>query len=61
MSPKAPKVSSSKVSGSGVFGDAVHIAEEIRQRIKFELGITVSIGITRFSLNWDLTIRNRTL
>lgn len=34
------------MSASGVFGDAVHIAEEIRQRIKFELGITVSIGVS---------------
>ena len=34
------------VTGSGVFGDAVHIAEEIRQRVKFELGITVSIGVS---------------
>lgn len=34
------------VTGSGVFGDAIHIAEEIRQRIKFELGITVSIGVS---------------
>lgn len=34
------------VTGSGIFGDAVHIAEEIRQRIKFELGITVSIGVS---------------
>ena len=35
------------VTGSGVFGDAVHIADEIRQRIKFELGITVSIGVSQ--------------
>ena len=34
------------VTGSGILGDAIHIAEEIRQRIKFELGITVSIGVS---------------
>ena len=34
------------VSGSGIFGDAVEIAETIRKRVKFELGITVSIGVS---------------
>jgi len=34
------------VTGSGIFGDGVTIAEEIRKRVKFELGITVSIGVS---------------
>lgn len=34
------------VTGSGVFGDAVEIAETIRNRVKFELGITASIGVS---------------
>lgn len=34
------------VTGSSVFGDAVEIAETIRKRVKFELGITVSIGVS---------------
>lgn len=34
------------VSGSGAFGDGAAIAEEIRKRVKFELGITVSIGVS---------------
>lgn len=34
------------VTSSGVFGDAVKIAETIRNRVKFELGITVSIGVS---------------
>ena len=34
------------VTGSSVFGDAVEIAETIRNRVKFELGITVSIGVS---------------
>lgn len=34
------------VTGSGIFGDAVEIAETIRNRVKFELGITVSIGVS---------------
>ena len=34
------------VTGSGLFGDGVGIAEEIRRRVKFELGITVSIGVS---------------
>ena len=34
------------VTGSGIFGDAVEIAETIRKRVKFELGITVSIGVS---------------
>ena len=34
------------VTGSGVFGDAIEIAETIRKRVKFELGITVSIGVS---------------
>ena len=35
------------VTGSvGLFGGAMSIAEEIRRRIKFELGITASIGVS---------------
>ncbi len=34
------------VTGSGLFGDGMRIAEEIRRRVKFELGITVSIGVS---------------
>ena len=35
------------VSGStGIFGGGPQIAEEIRRRIRFELGITVSIGVS---------------
>lgn len=35
------------VTGSvGLFGSAMSIAEEIRERIKFELGITASIGVS---------------
>ena len=34
------------VTGSDVFGDAIEIAETIRKRVKFELGITVSIGVS---------------
>ncbi len=34
------------VTGSGLFGDGLQIAEEIRERVKFELGITVSIGVS---------------
>ncbi|MEI6579123.1 MAG: DNA polymerase IV [Eubacteriales bacterium] len=34
------------VTGSGIFGDGMQIAQEIRKRIKFELGITVSIGVS---------------
>ena len=35
------------VTGSvGLFGSAVSIAEEISERIKFELGITASIGVS---------------
>ena len=34
------------VTGSGAFGDGTAIAEEIRKRVKFELGITVSIGVS---------------
>ena len=34
------------VTGSGILGDAVEIAETIRKRVKFELGITVSIGVS---------------
>lgn len=34
------------VTGSvGIFGSAMSIAKEIRERIKFELGITASIGV----------------
>ena len=51
------------VTGSGVFGDAVEIAETIRNRVKFELGITVSIAClsTRSLPSWALTIRSRML
>lgn len=34
------------VSGSGIFGDGPHIAEEIRKTIRAELGLTVSIGVS---------------
>jgi len=34
------------VSGSRIFGDGVRIADEIRERIKSELGITVSVGVS---------------
>lgn len=34
------------VTGSGIRGSGMEIAEEIRRRIKFELGITVSIGVS---------------
>lgn len=35
------------VTGStGLFGNPMHIAQEIRERIRFELGITASIGIS---------------
>ena len=35
------------VTGSvGLFGDPMHIAKEISERIKFELGITASIGVS---------------
>ena len=35
------------VTGSvGIFGSAMSIAKEIRERIKFELGITASIGVS---------------
>ncbi|HQH64441.1 MAG TPA: DNA polymerase IV, partial [Clostridiales bacterium] len=34
------------VSGSGNIGSGVFIAEEIRRRVKFELGITVSVGVS---------------
>ncbi|MGI6248922.1 MAG: DNA polymerase Y family protein [Acutalibacteraceae bacterium] len=34
------------VTGSGIFGNGMTIAEEIRRRVKFELGITVSIGVS---------------
>lgn len=35
------------VTGStGLFGNPMHIAQEIRKRIRFELGITASIGIS---------------
>ena len=33
-------------ASSSIKGDGPHIAEEIRRRIKFELGITVSIGVS---------------
>ena len=34
------------VSGSGIFGTGMEIAEEIRQAVKDELGLTVSIGVS---------------
>ena len=34
------------VTGNGVMGDGVKIAEEIRQTVKEELGLTVSIGVS---------------
>ena len=34
------------VTASGVFGDGLQIAEKIRSRIKNEIGITVSIGVS---------------
>ena len=35
------------VTGSvGIFGSPMKIAEEIRERVKYELGITVSIGVS---------------
>ena len=34
------------VSGSGIFGDGEKIANEIRKRITFELGVTVSVGVS---------------
>jgi len=34
------------VTGSGCMGNAYDIAEEIRQTVKFELGLTISIGVS---------------
>ena len=35
------------VTGSAsLFGDGEHIANEIRERVKFELGVTVSVGVS---------------
>ncbi len=34
------------VTGCGIYGTAEDIAEKIRQTIKFELGLTVSIGVS---------------
>ncbi len=34
------------VSGSGMFGDGKAIADEIRKRIYFELGVTASVGVS---------------
>ena len=34
------------VTGSGIFGNGMEIAEKIRNRVKEELGITVSIGVS---------------
>lgn len=34
------------VTGSSIFGDGVKIANEIRERVKFELGLTVSVGVS---------------
>lgn len=34
------------ISGSGVMGSGIEIAEEIRETIKSELGLTVSIGVS---------------
>lgn len=49
------------VTGSvGLFGSAVSIAEEISERIKFELGITASIAFPtiRSRRSWVVTIRH---
>ena len=42
-------------------GDGFHIAQEISSRMKKELGITVSVGVssTRYSPSLDLIIRSR--
>lgn len=34
------------ISGSGCMGAPLEIAEEIRQTVKFELGLTISIGVS---------------
>ncbi len=34
------------LTGSGLFGTGEEIAEQIRQAIKFELGLTISIGVS---------------
>lgn len=34
------------VSGSNIFGDGVSIADKIRERIKSELGVTASVGVS---------------
>jgi len=34
------------VSGSGIMGDGEKIANEIRERMKFELGLTISVGVS---------------
>ena len=34
------------VTGSGIYGSGMEIAEEIRQAVKDELGLTVSIGVS---------------
>lgn len=34
------------VTASGCFGDGEKIANEIRERVKFELGLTVSVGVS---------------
>ncbi len=34
------------VTGSAIFGDGEKIANEIRERVKFELGLTVSVGVS---------------
>ena len=34
------------VTGSSVFGTGEQIANEIRERVKFELGLTVSVGVS---------------
>ncbi len=34
------------VSGSGIYGNGYDIANEIRETIKFELGLTISVGVS---------------
>jgi len=34
------------VTGSHILGNGVQIADEIRERMKFELGVTVSVGVS---------------
>ncbi len=34
------------VSGSGIMGTGEEIADEIRRKVTFEIGLTVSIGVS---------------